>query len=172
MAGFTTKTFTKHDDYMTPKSAWNNIKHFIPQNKIIYEPFYGNGQSGKDLEEILPNNRIIHEEVDFYHYSNVFQYDLIISNPPFSDSKKILNHLQALGKPFILILPAPKICTNYFRENFADDKIQIIIPRKRIQFVKLVDGEVPKNYKSDCNFDCFYYCWKMELDRDINFLEY
>ena len=26
MAGFQTKTFSKHDDYMTPKSAWENIK--------------------------------------------------------------------------------------------------------------------------------------------------
>lgn len=31
MAGFHTKTFLKHDDYMTPKSAWVNIQHIIPK---------------------------------------------------------------------------------------------------------------------------------------------
>jgi len=40
MAGFHTKTFTKHDDYMTPKSAWEAIKQYIPKNKVIWEPFY------------------------------------------------------------------------------------------------------------------------------------
>jgi hypothetical protein len=53
----------------------------------------------------------------------------------------------------------------------ADPPIQIIIPRRRIQFIKLVDGEVPEDYASKCNFDCFYYCWKMGLPRDIVWLD-
>jgi len=40
MAGFHTKTFLKHDSYMTPKSAWDNIKHLIPKDKVIWEAFY------------------------------------------------------------------------------------------------------------------------------------
>jgi len=62
-----------------------------------------------------------------------------------------------------------RLCTQYMRKLFASssDPIQIIIPRKRIQFVKLVDGEIPKDYDSKCNFDCFYYCWKIGLARDI-----
>jgi len=36
MAGFHTKTFLKHDSYMTPKSAWDNIKHLIPKDKVIW----------------------------------------------------------------------------------------------------------------------------------------
>ena len=28
-----------------------------------------------------------------------------------------------------------------------------------------------KNWKSDCNFECFYYCYKMNLEKDIIFLE-
>jgi len=77
-----------------------------------------------------------------------------------------------LGKPFML-MPSPKICTQYMRTLFAktEDPIQIVIPRKRIQFVKLVNGEVPENYESKCNFDCFYYCWKLGLKRDIIWLE-
>ena len=52
MAGFHTKTFFKHDDYMTPKGAWENIKHLIPQNKVmIWEAFYGDGKSGDYLKE-------------------------------------------------------------------------------------------------------------------------
>ena len=43
MANFTSKTFIKHDDYITPKSAWENIKQYIPKKKI-WEAFYGDGK--------------------------------------------------------------------------------------------------------------------------------
>ena len=64
MAGFQTKTFSKHDDYMTPKSAWENIKEFIPHNKVIWEAFFGDGESGKYLKELGFNT--IHEDIDFF----------------------------------------------------------------------------------------------------------
>ena len=168
MAGFHTKTFMKHDDYMTPKYAWENIKQYIPKNKVIWEAFYGDGKSGNYLKELEFN--VIHEEVDFFEND---LGDVVVSNPPFSKSKEILKRLKELEKPFILILPSSKINTQYVRSLFKDteDKLQIIIPRKRIHFEKLVNGEVPKNYKNACNFDCFYYCWKMGLERDIVWLD-
>ncbi len=171
MASFHTKTFLKHDDYMTPKYAWENIKQFIPeQYKTIYEPFYGDGKSGEILKELLPTKNIIHNKVDFYEYSTIYKYDMILSNPPFSDSKEVMNKLYELDKPFILIFPSSKINTQYFRK-WKDRNLQIIIPRKRIHFNKLVDGKTPENWKNCCNFDCFYYCYKMNLEQSITWLE-
>jgi len=129
MAGFHSKTFLKHDDYMTPLSAWDSIKEYIPKDKLIWEAFYGDGQSGKHLEQLGFN--VIHEEIDFFDND---KGDIIISNPPFSD------------------------------------KIKIIIPKKRIHFDKQIDGETPEGWKNACYFDCFYYCYKMNLDRDIIWL--
>ena len=90
-----------------------------------------------------------------------------------SKSKDIMIRLKELDKPFILILPTSKICTQYIRENFknTDTPLQIIIPRKRIHFDKQINGETPENWKNACNFDCFYYCYKMDLPRDIIWLE-
>jgi len=168
MAGFHTKTFIKHDDYMTPKTAWEAVKQFIPKDKIIWEPFYGDGRSGQILREIGFN--VIHEDEDFFENN---KGDIIVSNPPFTMVPDVLKRLVELEKPFMLIMPSPKIFTQYMRTLFSktEDPIQIIIPRKRIQFVKLVNGEIPENYESKCNFDCFYYCWKMGLKRDIIWLE-
>jgi hypothetical protein len=168
MAGFHTKTFLKHDDYMTPKHAWENIKDYIPKDKVIWEAFYGDGKSGEYLSELGFN--VIHNKNDFFE-SN--EGDIVVSNPPFSKSKDILNRLKILDKPFILILPCSKICTSYFRENFKDSKdpIQIIIPRKRIHFEKQIKGDIPEGWKNCCNFDCFYYCYKINLERDIIWLE-
>ena len=69
-------------------------------------------------------------------------------------------------------MPCSKITTQYFRKLFSnnDDKIQIIIPKKRIHFLKLVDGKRVEGLGDRCNFDCFYYCWKMNLPNDIVWL--
>ena len=168
MAGFHTKTFIKHDEYMTPKYAWENIKDFIPKDKVIWEAFYGDGKSGEHLTDLGFN--VIHDQDDFFK-SN--KGDIVVSNCPFTQVKEILKRLVSLNKPFILILPCSKLITQYLRKLFAKnkDKIQIIIPRKRIHFLKQINGITPDNYKSKCNFDCFYYCWKMNIDRDITWLE-
>ena len=165
MSGFHTKTFIKHDDYMTPKYAWENIQQFIPKDKIIWEAFFGDGKSGTYLKELGFN--IIHLPVDFFKEN---LGDIIVSNPPFSLSKEIMERLLVLDKPFILIFPSSKINTSYFRK-WKDKGLQIIIPRKRIHFTKKINGVIPDNYKSSCNFDCFYYCYKMNLENDITWLD-
>ena len=165
MAGFHIKSFIKHDDYMTPKSAWENIKHLIPKDKVIWEAFYGNGKSGDYLKELGFN--VIHEPVDFF--TNDLG-DIIVSNPPFSKSKEVIKRLKELDKPFIIIMPCSKINTSYFRDYFMNTGLQIVIPIKRIHFEKLVDGKKPENWKNACNFDCFYYCYKIGLERDITWI--
>lgn len=167
MAGFQTKTFIKHDDYMTPSNAWDVIKQYIPKDKVIWEAFYGDGESGTHLEKLGFN--VVHEEIDFFEND---RGDIVVSNPPFSKIKEILERLIHLDKPFILILPSSKINTQYFRKFFCDNenRIQIIIPRKRIQFDKVVNG-VKVDQKTSCNFDCFYYCWKLNLEHDIIWLK-
>ena len=75
-----------------------------------------------------------------------------------------MNRLYELDKPFIIIMPQSKINTSYFRA-WKEKGIQIIIPRKRIQFIK--NGNELEN---KCNFDCFYYCYKMNLEKDIIWL--
>ena len=163
MATYTHNTFLKHDDYMTPKYAWENIKDYIPK-KVIWEAFYGDGKSGQYLSDL--GFDVIHEKVDFF---DTDMGEIIVSNPPFSKVKEVLQRLKVLDKPFIIILPSSKINTQYFRE--WKNKIQIIIPSKRIHFEKHIDGEIPKNWKNACNFDCFYYCYKIDLPQDIVWLD-
>ena len=163
MASFNTKTFKKHDDYMTPKYAWENIKDYIPKDKLIWEAFYGDGNSGTHLQNLGFN--VVHKDLDFFE-NNLGE--CVVSNPPFTKCPAVLKRLVELDKPFILIMPSSKINTQYFRKLFSTnkDKIQIIIPRKRIQFLKNGEDGHPKK----CNFDCFYYCYKIGLDHDIVFL--
>jgi hypothetical protein len=149
---------------MTPRYAWDAIQHIIPKDKIIWEAFYGNGQSQRYLQD-LGFNVVGGKGEDFFKHN---KGDIVVSNPPFSLIPSILEHLVLLDKPFILIMPSPKIVTQYFSKLFSTRKIQIVIPRKRIQFEKIVNGEKVESNK--CNFDCFYYCYKMNLEKDIIWL--
>lgn len=162
MAGFSTKTFEVYDDYMTPKNAWEAIKHYIPANKVIWEAFYGDGNSGKYLSELGFN--VVNLDVDFFESDHG---EVVVSNPPYSLKKEVIQRLVQLQKPFILLMPCSTLVTSYVRELLGND-LQIIVPRKRIQFMKLQNGELKINGR--CNFDCFYYCYKMNLPRDINYL--
>lgn len=163
MAGFATKTFTKHDDYMTPASAWEAIRQYIPQDKEIWEAFYGDGQSGQILRDL--GFRVYHENEDFFQNN---RGDIVVSNPPYTIKKEIMKRLVELDKPFVLLMPVATMATTYVRE-LLKEHLQIIVPRRRIQFHKLVNGELQTENK--CNFDCYYFCYKMNLPRDIVFLE-
>ena len=167
MATFNHTGFLKHDDYMTPNSAWDDIKQFIPKDKVIWEAFYGNGNSGNHLKKLGFN--VIHEPIDFFENN---KGDIVVSNPPFSKAPAILKRLVELDKPFILLLPSSKINTQYFRNLFAtnENPIQIIVPKRRIHFEKKIDGETPEGWRNACNFDCFYYCWKIGLDNNLKWL--
>ena len=163
MSNISFSTFKKHDDYMTPKSAWEDIQQYIPKDKVIWECFFGDGQSGRDIQSLGFN--VIHKDVDFFETDFG---DVIISNPPFSRKKEVFARLHELDKPFIMICPSFMISTQYLKNLFKDN-IQLIIPKKRIQFQKQVNGVVPDDLQNKCNFDCFYYCYKIGLDRDIIF---
>lgn len=134
-------------------------------------PFYCEGSCGRDMKKVFPEADILHEEVDYFKTYPDKPY-IIVDNPPFSLKKKIIEDLKKRDVPFMLLMPSSTINTNYIRENFKD-KLQIIIPRRRLQFTKkLEDGTPdPKWIGGRCNFECFYYCYKMNLHRDIVFLE-
>jgi len=163
MAGFHTKTFLKHDDYMTDLKTWESIIHLVPDNYKIWSPFYGDGKQKEHFKKLGFN--IIHKKKDFFTYEPE-DYDIIIDNPPFSIKKEIFTRLKELNKPFIILCPSSMINTVYIRNLFANDKLQILIPRRRIQFIK--DGIEKENR---CNFDCFFFCYKMNFDNDITFLD-
>ena len=159
MANYNNNIFKTDDEYMTNKDTWESIKEFIPKNKIIWEAFYGDGLSGKHLTDL--GFEVIHKPVDFYE-NNLG--DIIISNPPFSDSENIFKRLFELDKPFILLLPISK----YFNKNFnkyKDKNIQLIRPNGRTNYIK--NGEITKGV----SFISMFYCYKMNLPNDIIWLD-
>jgi hypothetical protein len=159
MSLLSNKKDIKDDDYMTPKKVWESIKQYIPANKVIWEAFYGDGKSGEYLREL--GFQVVHEPIDFFKEN---RGDIIVSNPPFSLKMKVLRRLKELDKPFILLLPASTLGTKTLQELFGNE-IQIIVPKGRISFNK--NGKET----SAVWFASFFYCYKMNLPRDLLMLK-
>tara|TARA_R110000868_G_scaffold372060_1_gene635881 strand:+ start:30 stop:539 length:510 start_codon:yes stop_codon:yes gene_type:complete len=151
-----------NNEFMTPKSAWENIKQYIPRDKVIWESFKGDGSSAQHLRDLSFN--VISTDEDFFDCN---YGDVIVSNPPFSKIKEIIPRLIEIDKPFILIMPSQKLFTSYMR--VLKDKIQIIIPRSRIRFNKLAEDGSYEKYSTA--IDCLYYCYKINLKNDITWIE-
>jgi len=148
------------DNYMTNKIEWERIKEFIPKNKKIWSPFYGDGKQKEYFKEMGLD--IIHEDEDFFENN---KGEIIIDNPPFSKKKEILSRLKEIDKPFILICPSMMLSYKYFHELYKD-QIQILVHYKRINF-RHIDSE-KKNYSPP--FASFYFCYKLNLKKDLIFI--
>ena len=158
--------FTNQDDtdnYETDCQGWLNIQQFIPKDARIWSPFYCSGKQ-KDLFRVMGHD-IIHEDRDFFSYMPPEDFDLIIDNPPFPCFKEVCHRLKLIDKPFIIIARSNLLLCRWFQRLFKEH-LQIIIPDKRITFTHLTNPK--KGYNPP--FGTTYYCYKMELDKDIIFI--
>ena len=155
-------SFTKDkdsDNHSSPKKIWQDIIEYIPKDKKIWSPFYNDGKQKYIFKEI--GFDIIHEDEDFFSYNP--EYDIIIDNPPFSKIKEISLKLKEIDKPFILTMPNHTFQYKRFQRPFKKH-LQLIIPDKRMKFC----GD--NNNLTNLPFDCYYFCYKMNLPRDIIWL--
>ena len=162
--------FAVHNDYYTPKSAWENVQHLIGKDKTIYEAFMFNSKSkSPDYFNELGYKVIYDREVDFLDdEKRLTGYDIIVSNPPFETKLKqdILRKLVEIDKPFLIIMNSMNTFSKYMRSIFKGHMgdLQLITPDGKIQFDKLEDGVIKKT--NNCSFYCVYVCYKMNLDSE------
>jgi hypothetical protein len=163
----TLNNLVENDEYFTCIEAWMDVLHYLDLNRTYLDPFYGNGDNINNLKELGLN--CIGCNLDCFELLRNLDFDVIITNSPFSRSilTEFLYNLEALQKPFIIILPITKIFSKYFRTAFRSySNIQIIIPRKRLSFI---DPTNP-NKRSNPSFVCAYITYKLDLPSDLIFL--
>jgi len=153
---------SKPEDYATPFWVWKSVIDFIPSDKKIYEPFYYDGASKKHFKKLGYN--IIHEDIDFFKSIDNLDFDVIITHPPSSKKRDIVEKLLEIDKPFMLLMSHDVLNRQWFRKLFINKKFQIIIPLKRIQFENS-DGQ----RLSNADYECLFFCYKMDYIKDISF---
>jgi hypothetical protein len=146
----------KDDDYETPKIILESLLPYIENYNIIYDPFFCNGKVKQYWTEL--NKICINDKLDAFERENV-DCDIIISNIPYSIKAKCLELFFKLNKPFIVLMPIDAMGSSWIKKYF--DKLQFLIPRKRLAFEK--NNELTKSSW----FDTCFYCYNINLEKDI-----
>ena len=159
------QNYKNEDRYGTSKYIYGMLTDFVDKNKVIYNPFFLDGKAKTYLNE-LGYDHVIHNDEDFFENYNKYEYDIIITNPPYTIKKKIFKKLYEINKPFIVIVPIATITKLFIKEIFKSDveRLQMIIPNRRMQFEK--NG----NQLKRCYFDCVFLCFKLSLKKHIIYL--
>ena len=162
--------FSTHDDYYTPKSAWEQIR---PQIELVASkntgPVWEACMLGAELSKAPEYLSSMGLEVIADTGWNMLEVapdcGMIITNPPFSTELKqsVLARLVELDKPFIIIMNSMNLFTKYLRKIFGENikHLQIITPDKKINFDKMDNGVLTPT--KNCSFYSIYLCYKCEL---------
>ena len=132
----TAKTDKDSDETYTPRYAVLPLIKYLDKSKTIWCPFdTEDSEYVKVFQEKGFN--VIYSHIDagqnFFDYEPD-QYDVIISNPPFSIKDDILKRCHELNKPFALLLPLPTLQGKERFEYLKDT--QALIFDKRICYYR------------------------------------
>ena len=155
------------DDFFTREDTWKQLSSFVPKDKKIYMPFYSPYSKCNELLGEYIDNEIVYEDKDFFTYK--INDGIICDNPPFSIKQKILKKLFEDDTPFMLILPVSTLCYKYMR-CFNNGKLQLIMFNSRPSFIKCDNEGNLKDEKRSPAFDSCVFCYKIDLENDINFV--
>jgi hypothetical protein len=149
----------KDDDYSTKIETLEDVVPFIKKTDKIYDPFYCDGYVKEQWKKL--GFDIHHQKVDAFNLNLIPDYDIMISNIPFSCKEKCVKHALSLGKPFMLIMPISAIGSRWIVKYWDD--LQFIVPDGRYSYYKPDYAE----RKSASWFDSVWVCSKMNLDEKI-----
>ncbi len=156
LGGSTQEYHPRGDEFYTPPQAIEILLPFLPVGKTVWEVAWGQGHLAKVLKchGFKVQGRA---GVDFLTATPP-EFDLIVSNPPFSLKDEFLIRAYTLGKPFALLLPLEALFGVKRSPLYMAHGLQLLVPNRRIQFFN-ADG-LP------CNFHSCWFCWQL-LPRDL-----
>ena len=162
----TAKTDKASDEVYTPDYAVKPILKFLKPGSVIWCPFdTENSEYVKIFKEA--GYKVIYSHIDngqnFFEFEPKEDYDVIISNPPFSIKDAILNRLSELKKPYAMLLPLPAL-QGQKRFKYLKGS-QALIFDKRINYFK---DYKTKEIQKGVSFASIYIC-KDFLPKDLIF---
>jgi len=147
------------DEIYTPTYALNPLIPYLKKDWIIWECAYGSGSLAKGLKD--KGFEVIGKGENFFKTEK--NCDCIITNPPYSLKGQFIKRAFELKKPFAFLLPLTTLEGKFRGKIFRENKIQIIIPNSRINFI------TPNGGKSSW-FATAWFCGNMNLENDLNFV--
>lgn len=139
----TAKTTSDSDECLTPKYVVKPIIKYIKEKgfKKIWCPFdldHSNYVQVFLQQGFKVINTHIQNGNDFFNVDINFDFDCIVSNPPFSLKDKILERLYEIKKPFAVLLPIPTLQSKDRVPMFIKNGLQLLTFDKRAGFLQII----------------------------------
>ncbi|MBP3431872.1 MAG: tRNA (adenine-N(6)-)-methyltransferase [Clostridia bacterium] len=144
------------DEVYTPFYAVEPILEFIPKDKKIWCPF---DEEWSAFVQLLKErgfdviNSNLTGGYDFFEYEPK-EWDIIVTNPPFSKKDKVLKRVYELEKPFALLLPIQTLQSKE-RFKYLSRGCEILCFDKRIDYHTNGNMEI---YTTGNHFASAYFC--------------
>lgn len=133
----------KSDEWYTPKNVVNFIKTLVDNDKKIICPF---DTERSEFTKTFPNS--INNICDFMEKE--YDYDICITNPPFSLRDKVIRRCLENKKDLIIIFPETAIFSVTFWKLIKEYNFhyKIYSPSKRIYFIDQSGNQNRPNFHS------------------------
>ena len=146
----------ENDELYSPYYVVDHIVKYLTKDKIIWCPFDEEWsafyQRLCELGYKVVRSSLV-EGQDFYTYEPDDHWDCIISNPPFTNKRRIFERALSFNKPFALIMSNTWLHDSAPKQLFKDKDLQLLMFDKRMKFMN--NGEI----QNKITFSSSYYCW-------------
>ncbi len=146
---------TGNDEAYTPVYGVTPILKYIPKDAIVWCPF--DTEESNFVKLISKQNIVTFSHIstgeDFFTYEPK-QWDVIVSNPPFTNKRKFFERALSFNKPFALIMTNAWLNDSAPKKLFEHKDLQLLMFDRRMIFDN-PDGR-PNN---KITFSSSYYCW-------------
>jgi len=144
-----------NDECYTPNYAVTPILKYIPKDAKVWCPF--DTAESEFVKQISNQNSVVYSHIDdgkdFFTYEP-FHWDVIVSNPPFTNKRKFFERALSFNKPFALIMTNTWLNDSAPKQLFAEKDLQLLMFDKRMKF-NMPDGRA----NDKITFSSSYYCW-------------
>ena len=144
-----------NDECYTPDYGVKPILKYIPEGAIVWCPF--DTEESEFVKQISKQNKVEYSHIstgqDFFEYEPD-DWDIMLSNPPFTNKRKYFERALSFDKPFALIMTNTWLNDAAPKQIFKDKDLQLLMFDKRMKF------NSPDGRSNDkITFSSSYYCW-------------
>ena len=145
----------KNDECYTPDYGVKPILKYIPNNAVVWCPF--DKVDSQFVKQISKQNPVVFSHIDtgqdFLNWEPEVHWDVIVSNPPFTNKRAFFERALSFNKPFALVMANTWLNDAAPKQLFSERDLQLLMFTKRMEFIQ------PNSEKTGkITFSSSYYC--------------